>query len=388
MRAKKLVNNLYSKKETFAKFIHENYSNKPLIKLDNNILNKELKLSLNYLVDNWEKGFYKLKHKMYFSPQLGFKSTPLQVGDIFQRAIIATHFKTIVNNIDAYELKDIINFEKEYLKSNKYNEVGWKYFPDLLELPCDSDDLAQIMQVFTGSNQEEIESLFKTPLTKLLKNSNEPLFKTWIYSTENNELEMQSTKNEWGDTHDVDVISNIGYAIFSNLNVLNFLVRNKSLEILKKNAIFVSNRQHKKGYWESTWYDDVYYGTYVSTRFLNSFQQHSDSVDKALMFLKKNQNVNGSWGNLKKKNLLNTAIVLLTFYESKKEESYKEAIVKGAEYILSNKNIDGSYSSDNFIKMEVGRSKDLPNKILYYKSDVLTTSYCLTALSYVYRKET
>ena len=345
----------------------------------------EISDSLYYLANEWESGYKKIKHIMDFSA-LNPVSKPHQEGDIFQRALTTTLLKTVVTNLGCIELNKIIEFEIDYLKSKKDSESGWRYFPNLIELPCDADSLAQIMQTFSEKSKEEFKQYFKEPLNKLIKSSKGGLFKTWIYSEKHIQVEKSNAERNWGVTHDVEVIANMGYAIQSNFDKLSFLNKREMLDVLKENALFIVNNQNIKGYWNAVWYEDIYYGTYVCLRFLIHFKEHIDVVTKALNFLIKTQNKDGSWGKPNQENTLSTAIVIMCLYETNYDNLYKEAILKASEFLISKKRKDGSYHSDNFIKMEIGRASGKVVNTIYYKSNIICTTYCVAALSYVFRK--
>ena len=96
---------------------------------------------VSHLVDEYHEGFVNTKHIMPFSPEVFQVTEDFQEGDIFQRALILDTLidaDVLLNN----QLQKIINAEATYLIASRRKEGvgGWAYFPNLRELPPDSDD--------------------------------------------------------------------------------------------------------------------------------------------------------------------------------------------------------------------------------------------------------
>src|SRR6185369_3155358 len=97
---------------------------------------------------------------------------------------------------------------------------GWKYFPELRELPPDADDLAQIMHVLhRWGRRDAIDAYCTRPLEVVLNDNSHPdgSFETWIVPKSNRsgdeDLQERWIEMAWGSGPDAEVMANLLYAL-------------------------------------------------------------------------------------------------------------------------------------------------------------------------------
>jgi len=341
---------------------------------DNQLLNKPL----NYILQMWETGYHELRHRMLVPKDndLAYQSVS---GDVFQRAIITTHLMHIRDFLKKQQLDNFIEYEHKYLLSNKFDETGWKYFPNYDELPTDVDDLAQMIQVFKGLEKSYFNDIFQEPITKLLNSTNK-IFNTWVFSEQNYKVEKNNVINRWGDTLDIGVIANISYSLNLIVNKIDFIDKIFLKEIIEKNIEYLMLKQKENGFWDSNWYANPFYVMYISNKSIATNNNNHSFIEKSKKkLIDFHYNMDGSFGNNKYK-ALDISLSILILLNNGLRDEHIQIVQKSAKKLISLMNDDGSFVSSNFIKMDIGRAKNKIDKTLYYRSNTLCTSYCLLSL--------
>lgn len=344
-----------------------------------NSINESIKAGADFLLADKLQDYAATAHIMTFPRFEGFTvDNELQRGDIFQRAIIAEGFACLRNigfNIDFQADEEI-----DYLLMNQCKTTGgWKYFPGLLELPPDADDLGQVLQVLALYDIDKAKVCDQVLRVLFEKNSyDDGSFETWIIDPADDSyvtVKMRhAIDNIWGKGPDVEVVANLLYGL---------LLYDKKLfyEKIEKGISYIVNHQNSKGYWNSTWYWGTYYGTYVCSRLIASFNPIL-MPSNIIGYLINEQNADGSWGS--KKDSLSTALAMLSLsYIDRNLTANVKSLEKGADWLLRNQNMDGSWDETPFIKMEVGRANKISGgftKILSYGSKAMSTLYSIKAL--------
>lgn len=333
---------------------------------------------LKYVLSEWGRDFGEAKHVLSFSQQQFSVRHQNQVGDIFPRAIILESLLSINEALDG-ALSLIINYELDYLVNMRREDGfgGWAYFPDLIELPPDTDDLAQIMHVLLqGGRRDAVNQYCEPALEILLKHGvrSNGAIETWIVpdppETPQQQRQMKYVENVWGKRVDDEVVANIVYA-------MSLYAPRRFSCIISKSLDYLAAQQNDDGSWYSTWYHGPFYGTWVAVRAFLSVRSGSSVIHKAVRFLKNSQRSDGGWGFTGNSDPLSTALALLTLALTSKRRN-RDAIERGAIYLMETQEPDGSWARVPFIKMEV--TIDRQPVTLTYASNTVSTAYAVRAL--------
>ena len=272
-------------------------------------------------------------------------------------------------------LNTIINQNINVIINNRLKQGvrGWSYFPSVIEIAPDIDDLGQIMQMLYKSNNTKYLQDECFPLVDFVKENciqKDGGILTWLIPIENQnsiqKIQKKFNVEKWGEGPDVEAVANLIYSLQ--------LVNNKSYDNLVCNSIsYILKKQAKQGYWESRWYFGKYYGTYVSVRCLmeDKGENHLNSIIHASKFIIETQNNDGGWGlNNNSSDPLNTAFCILTL-KIIDDKKFKTTINKAKKFLNNIRKENNSWEAVNFIKPRINDA---------YRSSTLTTAYVLKAL--------
>src|SRR5690606_23610214 len=252
--------------------------------------------ALNSLLEEKANGFCNTKHVMPFSREVFRVQKDFQEGDVYQRALILDtllDFNSVLQN----QLLKVITSEADYLLEarRKTGIGGWAYFPDLIELPPDVDDLAQVMQVMLRAGYEKkASSYFETPLDVLLNDqgNDDNGWESWIVPAQdqNEEQQLQTVwiNKAWGTGSDVEVVANLIYA-------LTMYDPHRFATAIDRGVNFLLKSQSNNHSWNSTWYYGPYYGTYVSLRAICAANGPRNPIENTIDFLESSRLSDGSW---------------------------------------------------------------------------------------------
>lgn len=340
--------------------------------------------ALEYIIDQWRQGFGEARHVMRFPAEGGFSGPEYQRGDIFQRALIGC---CLCDAREQWKIDfgTVIEEEIRHVLSRRGTaRGGWRYFPDLAELPPDADDLAQIIQLLWRSGKgEELSELWAGPLAVLLEDNGhaDGSFETWIIPkcgrTSEEERQAQFAREMWGTGADPDVMANLLYALV-------LIDSGCYSDKIQRGVAYLLSEQSPSGWWESTWYHGPYYGTFVCLRLLCHVAPAGESIRRAAMFLRTSQNADGGWGNGGWSNDLDTALALLGLAHVQDsgcaEGGDLEVAARGLAYLQTTADRDGSWSEHEFIRMDTGRASGSGGPVVSYGSRTITTMFAIQAM--------
>ena len=253
-------------------------------------LDTPIELTIGYLEGQRAAGFAEALHRMRFPLAAGFGGTADErVGSAFQRALIAealldaaaAGFHIDWNGIDT-DARDIIS-----LRSNDV-AGGWRYFPDLPELPPDADDLAMALRMLVRAGHPYVAEYCDDPLRLALSGIRDHpgAVGTWIVDPDDLSDTARKIRKAiaalWGDALDVEVVANLLHAL-----VLYDAARFRNR--ITAGIEYVASRQRPSGTWEATWYHGPAYGTFACTRFLASAAPHHHALPHVASMLEATQ---------------------------------------------------------------------------------------------------
>ena len=331
--------------------------------------------SLAFIFKQWKLGFGELCHIMRFPQAMGHTAKgEYQHGDTFQRAIIADILYD-VNALVASQLDPMIAYEADYLLSRQCSDStgGWRYFPDLPELPPDADDLAQIMQVFLKCGRMDwLADHCETPLSVLLRDNvhDDGSFETWIIPnasrSSDQERQVAWAKNAWGIGPDCEVMANLLYA-------LALYDADRFQHTIEKGVDFIEAAQADDGSWISTWYHGPFYGIYVCLRLLTKTRPNSPAIRAGVEFLRRTQHSDGGWGLDETSDALSTALALLGLATTRGVTDERARAQAALGYLTASMDGENSWHGAALIRMDTG------SRIVSYGSRTITTAYVLHA---------
>ncbi len=325
--------------------------------------------ALNFLIDQWRKGFGEARHIVNLAKIDKFltkDSSQFHYGDVFQRSLILGTLCDVQNKMNV-DLELLIDYEIDYLlkKRRKDKIGGWAYFPDILEIAADADNLGQILQSFVLADHKELALTYCEKPIKTIINNNlleNGSIETWIIPKENRdefqEIQYRHNLSEWGVGPDTEITANFFYGLT--------LYDPKRFEKLIKNAItFLESVQNIDGSWESNWYYGAFYGTYICTKLIAQVNPDSLALKYAKRFLIESQNSDGGWGS-KTSDQLNTSLALISL------ANCDPANVEKADLAINflQNSISNGWESVDFIKPFLGKS---------YKSQTITAQFICNA---------
>jgi squalene-hopene/tetraprenyl-beta-curcumene cyclase len=339
--------------------------------------------AINKLILEWKDGFPEAVHRMDFPRSQGFSGEEGQVGDIFQRALIVD---TLLDANDANQpqlddLLPVVDYEIAYLLGQRRltGGGGWSYFPGLLELPSDADDLAQVLQALVRRGRRaEAKAYCERPLSILLGDNahSDGSLETWIIPKgrdAESELQHSWAVTAWGTGPDTEVMANLLYAI-------RLYDKDRFAGAIRSGTQFIASRQEHDGSWKSTWYHGPFYGTWVCVRLLSKTAPDSEALEATWDFLVSRQRSDGGWGSDGEGCPLSTAFALLALAEVTSRRFDPNRIESAIKSLAYGQSADGGWPAVPFIRMELGRPTGRPWHTLTYSSATITTAFVVKAL--------
>lgn len=306
-------------------------------------------------------------------------------GDIFQRALMLNLLKEISSL--GYQISEsFCNEELDYLLHAKHIifKTGWSYFPELPEYCCDVDTASEYIKLATVFDNELLHKEVRDCIDFIMKHCSyqDGSFDTFLLdkndTCEEAKRALKAAELFWGRGADVEVNANLVLALHL------YDPHSYQKEILR-GLNWILSLQHEEGYWESTWYEGKYYGSYICAKLLSQMGINSENAKRLFDFLTASQNRNGSWG-IEDGNVQDTSLALTALIELTKVGDFgciKEALQLGCLYIQSmySQDCEAWYGVD-FIKINMWRTVGL-TRYTRYRSSTLTTCFCAYALARV-----
>ncbi|HEY6323217.1 MAG TPA: prenyltransferase/squalene oxidase repeat-containing protein [Thermoanaerobaculia bacterium] len=352
--------------------------------------------ALRFVVEQWRLGFGEARHLMEFPHDQGFTGEhELQRGDVFQRAVIADVLCDAGEQVRG--LRPVIDHEISYLLGRRgAARGGWRYFPELPELPPDADDLAQIMQVLLRRGRlDDVHRHCAGPLSILLDDNRhrDGSFETWIIPARGRTPEEQSqarhARLSWGTGADSEVMANLFYALV-------LFDPSRFARTIARGTGYLLRQQRDDGSWTSTWYRGPYYGTYACVRLLRAISPAMPAMPatpataaaaalmRAAEFLCRTQRDDGGWGAESESNALDTALALaglaaLGGLGARRGQAAAERAECARAYLCRSRQGDRSWPAWDLIRMDTGRASGTAAPVLTYGSSTMTTAFVLKA---------
>lgn len=332
--------------------------------------------AVNFLLEQRKLGYPEAKHLELFSRKGKLPEESSSAwGDIFQRVVITDSLiEARENGLSIGE--EIISEEIDKIVAAKLTRTrgGWSYFPSILSLPPDADDLGQVLQVLTKARYSRVQEVCQDAVMLLLeKNSHaDGSVDTWIADPDDQasykaKLDMQSV---WGATPDTEVVANFLYG-------LHLFDGHRFRETIHRGVSYLQRKQTATGYWTSSWYWGRYYGIWVCTRIIKIITPNSTCLSKAIGYIKGSQRKDGGWGRLDRSNPLDTAFALMTirYFLGKTDPELNSILKKGCKHLLSTQGKGGNWPATDFIRIRLAEPGGST-----YKSSTVSTAYCVRAL--------
>lgn len=331
-----------------------------------------IRRAMTALLAEAETGYPEARHVMAFPRDQGFDvASDTQSGDIFQRAILMESLH-IIHRAGLADLSALMAREADYLLSRRVTGPpgGWRYFPDLSELPPDADDLAQVIRALLWSGRADAaQAVAREPLDVLLgqKGSGPGRYETWIVpDVDNSEFDRQRwwIDNAWGHGADCEVIANL-------VITLRALDAGRYASVVADCCTEIAARQGADGVWRSTWYEGPFYPGRVCS---DALGPDSEPAARWRAWLGAHHNADGGWGIDRCSDAQNTSLALLCL------PSTDRSVGAACDYLCSAQEQDGFWPASFWIRMELGRCRGATHTVLRYGSRAIATGYALQAL--------
>lgn len=283
----------------------------------------------------------------------GFLGEDTLYGDIFNSLLVLEALKDQGENIEA-PLRQILNQHSEY---------GWHYYSNSLQIPPDSDVLAQVLQLSTNLTIKEKALLIEPALPLLFQNieaSGKCL--TWLSHPEI--YPREQTEQQWFGNECVAVMANLYYGLAC------YDAEHYASKIQCGVDYIITQYQPDTYHWPGACYPSKLYTLYLVGRL---FQQQSVDFDfeDIISHLITQQCLNGSWNN----SVQETAFALLFLNTCSLPPSLSTALKKGLNFILEHQGYDGSWPGEDLF-LRPGRDA----RYEYFQHPKLTTAFCLRAI--------
>lgn len=256
--------------------------------------------------------FIETNHYMNFPHEDGYCSVVEQTGNIFVKTelinlLCSCNNDDFFSDVRAQWQSELWNYKTQWF------EYGWSYFPNLLELAPDVDDLAEIMRLY--SNNKAARSYMIECINFVINNCirEDGSIDTWMISKENlSEYEIRARREaelRWQIRQDIEVVANFLYSLsFYKNDIPNYS------EICQKGYEYLISKKSEEGLWKSTWYFGNLYGTYMCMNFFKTLDNKTEDLKEITRAISQCFNESGEY--IYSKNLNDYALAVIILLET------------------------------------------------------------------------
>lgn len=248
---------------------------------------------------------------------------------------------------------------------HKQAEDGWHYYSNTEQIPTDSDDLGQILQLAASLPAEEVTGLLKNPLELLLRNL-EPsgLCPTWL--CDESKHRHEEIQHKWFGNKCLAVMANLYYGLFC------YDARLYAPQIEQGIDYLLSQYDPHLPGWQAVYYSSQKYTAYLIARLVTKYRPKHPHLLSVSEDLTRQQLLDGSWQQSPQE----TAFALLFLCEVPVNSASSACLNRAFTFLLETQLFDGSWPGENlFIR---------PGKQAHYEffaHPKLTSTFCLRALA-------
>lgn len=336
------------------------------------------------LLQRWRTGFSDAAHVMRFPDGIGGAREEQQVGDVFSRALLANALAEADTELGGGQLAPCVEREVRHLLARRRAEPGlWSYFPDLPDLPCDADDLAEVLRLLTRTgNTHRLRAELDLALRCAFEDGAHPdgSFDTWIISRQDPgerwARQLTASRELWGEGTDPEVVANLLHAVAE-------YQPDSWRDVLDRGVAYLIANQADDGSWASGWYEGRLYGTYQCLRTIAATRgPDCGPVARGAEFVLRAQHEDGGWANGEgDSDPLGTGLALLALAEDgQPSEKSRRAAMRGLTWLRSAREADGSFRGVPFIAMRTRRSPGLARPLSFASPSITTAFVCQAAM--------
>jgi len=352
--------------------------------------------SLRWLLGQWRLGFPDATHVMVFP---GLPEPGPHVGDVFSRAVIANVLADADRVLASGQLAPVLAVEADHLLARRRTgEPGlWSYFPELPELACDADDLAEALRVLvrTGRTAEPavgqadglgraLDAAVELALEQCARPDGS--FSTWLVPPDARTpwalRQREAAEQLWGERSDPEVVANL-------LHAVGDYRPERHRDALDRGLDYLLDTQDTEGWWSSGWYHGPLYGTYQCLRAIRRLRPEAvGPVRRAQDYLLAGQRADGSWANAAgRSDALGTSLALLALAEAHRSgtgpaAARADAARRGYDYLQAQAAPDGGFAAEPFIMMSPHRAPGMKQPLGFGGRSVTTALVCQAALTW------
>ena len=343
--------------------------------------------SLRWLLGQWQLGFPDANHVMAFP---GMPNPGPHIGDVFSRALIANVLVEVNRGVANGQLAPCLATEVDHLLDRRRTgEPGlWAYFPELADLACDADDLAEGLRLLTHTGRADaLSPELAAALAVAFDDARLPdgSFGTWLIPRVKGEWaarQSAAARELWGEGADPEVVANLLHAVAE-------YAPQRYREALDRGVGYLFDVQSAEGWWSSGWYRGWLYGTYQCMRTITLLRPDAvEALGRAQDRVLASQREDGGWANTgEASDPLGTALALLALAQAQKcglgGAADRDAAIRPArQWLADNAGTDGSYPEESFIVMSPRRSLGLGHELGFGCRSITTAMVCLATLTW------
>ena len=343
--------------------------------------------SLRWLLSQWRLGFVDANHVMRFP---GMPNPGPHMGNVLSRALIANVLAEANRGLAKGQLQPCLDAEVDHLLAiRRTGEPGmWAYLPELTDLPCDAEDLAEALRVLTRTGRaEEFVSELTAALAVAFDDGGHPdgSFDTWLIPRgESPDWAVAQTallQQRWGEGTDPEVVANLLHAVAG-------YAPQRYQDTLDRGVSYLLSAQADEGWWPSDRYQGRLYGTHQCMRTIALLRPTAiDTLNRAHNYVLAAQRDDGGWANTgQASDPLGTALALLILAQAQERgldggSDRADAVRRAQQWLADNADANGSYPQEPFIALP-HRASSLGDEPGFGSRNLTTALVCQAALTW------